>query len=164
MRNLRTLIPSSLNDRVKKLHCLTEWTTTLGDINSMRLIPCLVDCYLSKEYSNIVLQYEKEENGKFFAAMFAYNTDNCPPLYFLSSVDYPTRHQISIQKLLIGYDEESNCYRPFVDEFNPDNKYRKWPDLLSNSYSINWTEIPESEAGDEYEQEIRHLRKVIAKY
>lgn len=108
-----------------------------------RIIKCYIpaDAWVNED-GNIIIRYTSYPHGHDpYYTHTIYDKSRYPNLYKFNSVDVRSTLLLALG-VLLGYDEESDCLRPFLDHVDEAGKnvYEKWtdiPQLKENSYI--WT-------------------------
>lgn len=127
-------------------HVVVEWQRAiLTEDGKVRVVPCYVPAIAEKDGDGIVtITYEDHPGGSIdpYFARFAFHEGNLPDLYEFTSLGARECMLVSLGYLL-GYDDEANCFRTFLDDMNSTGEklYKRWRDIpiLKANFKI-WTE------------------------
>lgn len=133
-----------IKNEFDRMHVLVEWQTIIS-LNNPKVIKCYVPAYAHKDKDTIIVCYEHHPKGSYdpYFVEFAYDEDNVPALYEFTSIGIRECLLLALG-VLLGYDEVEDCFRPFLDHYDENEKcvYKKWFDIpqLKDNWKI-WTEF-----------------------
>ena len=134
-----------------KSHMVVEWVRAWTSKNAkaddkVQLIKCYIPADVwRREDGTVVVCYERYMNGSHdpYLVKTLYNENNMPNVYRFTSIGVKECLLLAVG-VLLGYDEQADCFRPFVDHVDEKGEYvyEMWYDIpqLKDNWKI-WTEV-----------------------